>query len=143
MSNVNNYAFAKHLDQFKIKMLDPQIKRVEDANTIMHDPRRAAQTVEADKIMQAKYDNYKAWLSFYQAHYDEGMTLVKQHEQLVNTMSKVYDRWYSDISNEGKQEVELMSMQADLLCELMGEIYKELAPLKLPDMKPPQGLNLK
>lgn len=142
MSNVNNYAFAKHLDQFKIKMLDPQIKRVADAEAVMHDPRRAAQTVEADKIMQAKYDNYKAWLTFYQAHYDEGMTLVKQHEQLVNKMSKIYDKWYSDISNEGKQETELMSSQADILCELFGEIYKEIAPLKLEGVKPPHGMNL-
>jgi hypothetical protein len=143
MSNMNNYAFAKQLDQFKAKILDPQIKRVADAEAIMHDPNHQWKDEEQKKKGQATYDNYKAWLVVYQTHYDEGMKLVKQHESLVNTMSKIYDRWYSDISNEGKQETEMMSMQADMLCELMGELYKELLPLNLPGMKPPQGLNLK
>ena len=58
-------------------------------------------------------------------------------------MSKVYDKWYSDISNDGKQEVELMSCQADWLCEVFGEIYKELLPLNLGGMKAPAALNMK
>jgi hypothetical protein len=143
MSNVNNYAFAKNLDQFKVKVLDPQIKRCDEAEVVMHDEKHVWKSDEEKKTSQAVYDRYKAWKAFYQAHYDEGMNLVKQHEALVDKMSKVYDSWFQNISNEGKQETELMSSQADILCELFGEIYKELAPLKLEGMKPPQGLNLK
>ena len=57
-------------------------------------------------------------------------------------MSKVYDKWWNDISNEGKQETEIMSMQADMMNEMFGEIYKELKPLNLEGLKPPQALNL-
>jgi len=74
--------------------------------------------------------------------YKAGRNLVGQHENLVNKMSKIYDNWYNNISNDGKQEVEMMRSQADLLCELMGELYKELLPLQLEGMRPPHGLNL-
>jgi hypothetical protein len=143
MSNVNNYAFANKLQSFKEKILDTQIAKVAKAETIMNDPNYKWESEEKKKTAQAQHDSYKAWLLWYQTFYDEGLRLCTQHENLVNKMSKIYDRWYSDISNEGKQETEMMSMQADLLNELMGELYKELLPLNLPGMKPPQGLNLK
>jgi hypothetical protein len=143
MSNVNNYAFANKLQSFKEKILDTQIAKVAKAETIMHDPNYKWESEEKKKTAQAQYDSYKAWLLWYQTFYDEGLRLCTQHENLVNKMSKVYDSWYQNISNEGKQETEMMSMQADLLNELMGELYKELLPLNLPGMKPPQGLNLK
>ena len=143
MSNVNNYAFSNKLESFKAKILDPQITRVAEAEKIMHDPNYAWKDEEARKAGQAKYDNYKAWQTFYQSFYDEGVKLTTQHENLTNLMSKIYDKWYSDISNEGKQETELMSIQADWLAEIFGDIYKELLPLNLTGMKPPAPLNLK
>ena len=143
MSNVNNYEFAKQLDQFKVRILDPQIKRVEEAKAIMDNKDYPWKDEEAKTAGQAKFDNYKSWLAFYQEFYNQGMLLVQQHENLTNKMSKVYDSWFTNISNEGKQETELMSSQAEILCELFGEIYKELAPLKLEGMKPPKALNLK
>ncbi|MBK5202175.1 MAG: hypothetical protein JJE45_00435 [Prolixibacteraceae bacterium] len=142
MSNVNNYNFAKELDQFKLRILDPQIKRVDDAQKIMDDPLHQWE-VGQFALAETKLKNFKDWLKFYKEFHEQGMVLVHQHEQLVNTMSKVYDKWYSDISNDGKQETEMMSMQADMLVEIFGEIFKELLPLNLPGMKPPQGLNIK
>ncbi len=143
MSNVNNYAFANKLESFKQKILDIQIEKVAKAEKIMHDPNYKWESEDKKKAGQAQYDAYKAWLLWYQTFYDEGLRLCTQHENLVNKMSKIYDRWYSDISNEGKQETELMSSQADMLNELMGELYKELLPLNLPGMKPPAPLNMK
>jgi hypothetical protein len=142
MSNVNNYAFANKLESFKQKILDTQIEKVAKAEKIMHDPNYKWESEDKKKLGQAQYDAYKAWLLWYQTFYDEGLKLCTQHENLVNKMSKIYDRWYSDISNEGKQETELMSSQADMLNELMGELYKELLPLNLPGMKPPKAMNL-
>lgn len=141
MSNVNNYAFAKQMDQFKLKILDPQIKRVADAEKIMHDNNYKWDSEDAKKAGQVKYDNYKAWMKFYDEFYKQGMELVKQHENLVNNLTKWYGKWYDDISNEGKQETELMSSQADFLNEIFSEIYVDLKPLNL-DLKPPQALNL-
>jgi hypothetical protein len=142
MSNVNNYKFARQMDQFNMKVLIPQKEKISKAETIMHDTKHQWKD-EAQKVTAGhQLDTYKAWLLFYQKHYDEGMELVKQHENIVNLLSKWYDTWYQNISNEGKQETELMSSQADMLAELMGEIYKELAPLRLEGMKPPNGMNL-
>ena len=142
MSNVNNYKFANMLELFKKKMVDTQAKKVEEAQKIMDDPTYKWDNAEQKAAGEAKLKNYKDWLQFYQEFYDQGVELTKQHEGLVNTMSKVYDKWWNDISNEGKQETEIMSCQADMMNEMFGEIYKELKPLNLDGMKPPQAMNL-
>ena len=142
MSNVNDYAFANKLQVFKQKILDPQKEKVAKPEAIMHDDTYKWESEDKKKAGQAQYDAYKAWLAVYQTHYDEGMKLCAQHERLVNNLAKLYAKWYSDISNEGRQEVELMSIQADWINEIFTEIYKELQPLKL-DIKPPQPLNMK
>ncbi len=142
MSNVNDYKFAKVLGDFKARVLDPQIKRTEEAKKIMEDPDYKWESQQQNQLARAKLDSYKEWVSFYKAVYEEGLALCTQHENLVNKMSKFYDKWYNDISNEGKQEVEMMSMQADMLQEIFVEIYQELKPLKL-DIKQPSALNLK
>lgn len=141
MSNVNNWVFAKQMDNFKMKILDPQQKKVDEASAIMNDPKHQWKDKEERKLAQAKYDNFKAWLQYYLVFYKEAMTLISQHENLVNNMAKWYGVWYDNISNEGKQETELMSSQADMLAGIFAEIFKELQPLKL-DIKPPQALNL-
>lgn len=142
MSNLNDYAFSKKLDVFKAKILDPHKEKVAKAEAIMHDPNHQWKDDEQKKAGQAQYDAYKAWLAVYQTHYDEGMKLCAQHEHLTNLLSKWYDRWYAEVSNEGRQEVEMMSMQADALNEIFSEIYQELKPLGL-DIKAPAALNLK
>ena len=38
MSNVNNYKMAGMLDLFQTKVIDPQIKRVAEAQVIMDNP---------------------------------------------------------------------------------------------------------
>jgi hypothetical protein len=142
MNNVNDFKYAELLKQYQAKVLAPQIKRRADAQSDFEKVSKGTDR-EAIEVAKAKVGNYDAWLKFYEQFYDEGLRLCTQHESLTNKMSKIYDRWYSDISNEGKQEIELMSSQADLLCELMGELYKELLPLNLPGMKPPSPLNMK
>lgn len=143
MSNVNNYRFSEVLKTFENKLVIPQRTKVANASKIMNNPNHPWADETQKKAGEEQFKAYKAWLDFYETFYAEGLKLCIQHEQLTDKVSKIYDRWYSDISNEGKQETELMSSQADMLCELMGELYKELLPLNLPGMKPPQGLNLK
>ena len=141
MSNVNNWDFAKHLDQFKVRVLDPQIKRTEDASRIMNDPGYVWESEDQKKAGEARYASYKQWAQFYQAFYDAGMSLAKQHETLTNKTVKWYEKWYNDVSNEGKQEPQMMSEQADFLNDIFSEMYQELKPLNL-DIKPPKALNL-
>lgn len=143
MSNLNNYAFANKLEQFNQRVLQPHKEKVARAEAIMHDPNYKWESEEKRKTAQAQYDSYKAWLVFYQTHYDEGVKFTSQHEQLANSLSKWYDLWYKNISNEGRQETEMMKMQADMLQEIFTEMYTELKSLNLPDVKQPQALNLK
>jgi len=142
MSDVNDYAFAKQIDLFKKEVLDKQETRVSEAKKIMDDPNYQWKDEAQKTTAKAKLDNMKWWLGFYQKHYDEARKLISQHERLVDSLSKWYDKWYADISNEGRQETEMMSMQADMLQEIFSEIYKTLQPLNLEGVKPPKALNL-
>ena len=143
MSNVNDYQFANMLKIVQSKMIEPQRKKVEDAQNIMDDPMHAWKDAAQKKAGEEQLKAYKAWRDFYESLYNEALKLCTQHENLVNNLAKHYARWYDEVSNEGKQEVEMMSMQADTLNEIFSEIYKELQPLKLEGIKPPAALNLK
>ena len=135
--NLNNWEFAKALDVFKAKMIDTQQKRVDDAYKIMEDPKYKWDSPEQEKAGQAKLDSYLSWLKFYKEHHEQGMALVRQHENIVSMMAGWYNSWYENISNEGLQESELMSMQAEMLGKIFADMYKELSVLKL-DLKPPK-----
>ncbi len=139
---VNNYAFANKIDSFKVKILDPQQKRVDEAERIMNDPMHPWTDDTQKNAAKAKLESYRAWLTYYKTFYDEGLRFAGQHENLVNKMSKWYDKWRNDISNEGVQEVELMPSQAEFLNAIFSEMYKELLPLGL-DIKSPAALNMK
>jgi hypothetical protein len=141
MSNVNNYQFAETLKVFESKVIIPQRKKIADATAIMNDPNHPWKDDAQKAAGTEQLRIYGIWLKFYETFYAEGLQLTIQHENLVNKMSKVYDNWYANISNEGKQETELMSSQADMLQQIFVEIFKELKPLGL-DMKIPNGMNL-
>jgi len=143
MSNVNNYRFAEMLKVFESKVLIPQRAKYESAKKVMDNPNHPWKDQAQKDAGDAQYKSYKGFLDFYEAFYAEGLTLCTQHEQLTDHLSKWYDKWREDISNDGKQEVELMSSQADFLNEIFSEMYKELLPLNLKEMKSPAALNLK
>ena len=138
---VNNYEFAKILDQFKREVLDPMEEEEAKAFAMISDLNHKWASDEQFKIANARFDKLSARKSFYAKMYRSGMDLTIQHETLVNNLCKWYDRWYNDISNSGKQETEMMESQADMLHGIFCEIYKALEPLKL-DIKLPNGLNL-
>ena len=142
MSNVNNWHYANMLTDFETKVIAPQRKRVDDAQAIMDKSDYPWKNDEQKKLAEEKLKSFKYWLQFYLEFYKEGLNLVNQHENLVNKMSKWYDSWYENISNEGKQETELMNSQAEMLHGIFEDIYQELKPLNL-EIKPPAALNLK
>jgi hypothetical protein len=141
MSNANNYAFANHLEVFRTKVLEPQIKKVEEAGVIMNNSNYKWESDDQKKAGEARYASYKQWMQFYQTFYEAGLRLCTQHEGMVNKLAKWYGKWYDDVSNEGKQEVEMMSEQADFLNDIFSEMWQELKPLNL-DLPMPQALNL-
>ena len=142
MSNVNNWAFAKQLDWYKANEIDRLQNQIDEAKKILDDTTYKWRDAEQRKSADIRFAQMTKRLEGLTKFHQEGMTLVKQHETLVNQLSKWYDIWYKNISNDGKQETEIMSTQADMLQQIFEEIYKELLPLKL-DIKPPSPLNLK
>ena len=142
MSNVNNWAFAKQLDWYKANEIDRLQNQIDEAKKILDDTTYKWRDAEQRKSADIRFSQMTKRLEGLTKFHQEGMTLVKQHESLVNQLSKWYDIWYKNISNDGKQETEIMSTQADMLQQIFEEIYKELLPLKL-DIKPPSPLNLK
>jgi len=141
MSNLNNYAFANILNDFKKRYLDIQKGKVEKAMRIMDDPNYQWKD-EAQKVAGKKQlEIYKVILADYETFYNEGNRLCVEHENLTNILCKLYDRWYNEVSNNGKQEKEMLSYQSDVLNEIFSELYKELKVLNL-DIKPPAALNL-
>jgi hypothetical protein len=141
MSNVNNYRFAETLKVFESKVIIPQRNKVADATKIMNDPNYKWKDDAQKQAGENQLKLYKIWLQFYETFYAEGLALCVQHEQLTNNLAKHYDKWYKDISNDGRQETEIMSSQADMLQHIFVEIYKELLPLGL-DIKAPIPLNM-
>lgn len=138
---VNNYEFAKILDRFKREVLDPLDTEEDKAFKIISDLNYKWASDDQRKLANAKFDKLSARNAFYKKMYKAGMDLTLEHESLVNNLCKWYDKWYSDISNNGKQETEMMEMQADMLNEIFSEIYKALQPLGL-DLKQPNAMNL-
>lgn len=135
----NNWEFAKALDVFKAKMIDPQQKRVDDAWAILEDDKYPWTSEEQKKTGEKKFDQYRAWLAYYIEVHKQGMELVKQHEQLTDLVALVYMRWYDKISDNGQQPAEMMNMQAQMLQEIFREIYNVLEPLNI-GIKPPTAL---
>jgi len=139
---VNNYEFAKLLDEFKQAELDYLEKEIEKAEKIVSDILYPWKDEETRKVGVAKFDKMVSRFAFLQRFYKEGLEFATQHEDLVNKLCKWYDTWRTDISNDGKQEAEMMEMQADMLHGIFEEIYEVIKPLGLDEIKPPNGLNL-
>lgn len=130
------------LEMFKKKLLDPQKEKIAKAQAIMDDVNYKWDTPEKKTAGGNQLKIYKDWLAFYQEFYDEGCNLCLQHETLTNHLCKHYETWYNDVSNEGKQEPEIMEAQADILSGIFSEIYQELKPLNL-NLPTPKALNMK
>lgn len=139
---VDNYNFAKILDQFKRDVLDPLDTEEDKAFKIISDLNYKWASDDQRKLANAKFDKLSARNAFYKKMYKAGMDLTLEHERLVNALCRWYGKWREDISNEGVQESEMMSAQADFLNEIFSEMYKAIEPLNL-DIKKPAALNLK
>jgi len=138
----NDWEFAKVLQTFKTKVLDPQEERTAEAFKIMTNPEFKWRDDEQKKLGQAKLDNYRVWLDHYKEFYAEGSKLIQDHEALVEQLCKWYQDWYTNVSNEGIQESEMMMEQANILQNIFTEIWKGLELLNL-DIPRPKVLNPK
>jgi vacuolar-type H+-ATPase subunit H len=133
---VNNYEFAKILDEFEQKEVLFLSHKVDEAFVIMNDPNYKWKDEEQKLAAQARYDAMEHRYKFLREVHTKGMKLVKQHEGIIDRLSGLYQMWYNQISNNGKQEAEMMLEEAKILGEIFEQIYLILEPLKL-NFKPP------
>lgn len=138
----NNYEFAGILDEFLEKEVQAQEKRNKEAFAILTDIHRKWDSTEQREAAEAKYKAMEKRLQLLTRVYDAGRKMAKDHENLTDKTASWYAKWYNTVSNEGRQETELMEAQANVLNEIFLEMYREIADLEL-NLKPPAALNLK
>lgn len=133
---VNNWKAAEELQRFKVHTLDPQRERVEEAAKIMNDPgykwKRGEKEASKKKylLLEAKdIDNHRI--------YSSCMELVRQHEAQTDLLTEIYAEWYNKIATDGKQPLEIMSMQYDIIQTMWARIYAAIEPLNL-KLNPPK-----
>jgi len=141
MSNVNNWKFATVLDEFSKREVEYLRVETERAQEIVENPNYPWKDDKQKEFGIARYNKMKDRLAFLKYVLEEGKNICTQHETLVARLAKYYDQWYSEVSNNGKQECEVMSEQADILQNIFVEIWKELKPLGL-NLPMPNGMNL-
>ena len=141
MSNTNDYLFARLLDRFKQSIIMPHDAKVEQAQGIMNNPNYPWKDDNQKEAGKKQLENYLIWKKFYDEWYNEGKKLCVQHENLTNLVARWYNKWREDVSNEGRQETEIMGSQAEILHSIFEEMFKEIKDLNL-DIKPPKAMNL-
>ena len=132
----NDWLFAGQLEIFKQRILDPLKSKTEEALKILQDDKRRWDSPAQKEKANTRYKEMSSRLDLYNVLYGEGMRIIHQHEDLVDTLANLYASWYNIVSTKGRQPSEMMSMQADELQRIFMEIYKILEPLKLPIQKP-------
>jgi len=142
MSVFNNYRFSRLLDEFNKKVILQHEKLVEKAEKIMADENYKWDSLQQKERASARLKDLQELKEFYRNFYDEGLKLCVQHENLTNLVVKWYSKWREDISYNGMQEKEMMTLQADMLHDIFSEMYKEIKVLNV-DVKEPKALNLK
>jgi hypothetical protein len=142
MSVFNNYRFSRLLDEFNKKVILQHEKLVEKAEKIMADENYKWDSLQQKERASARLKDLQELKEFYRNFYDEGLKFCVQHENLTNLVVKWYNTWREDISYNGMQEKEMMTLQADMLHDIFSEMYKEIKVLNV-DVKEPKALNLK
>lgn len=137
---VNNWKAAEELQRFKVRVLDPQKERVEEARKILNDPnykwRKGEKEASKNKfaLLEAKdIDNHRI--------YSACMELITQHEDLTDMLTEIYITWYDMISTDGLQPLEIMKMQQQIIQDIWRKIYAAIQPVISEEItKPPKQI---
>lgn len=135
---VNNWNAAKMLQQFKVTYLDPIIKKAEEAEEILADPKRKWKKGEKDRAVE-KYKRIEGELINFSALYHAVTELIMEHEGQTDMLTEIYAEWYNKISVEGMQPVEIMVKQQEIIQTIWFRIYAAVKPLEL-DLNPPKAI---
>ncbi|RLD57002.1 MAG: hypothetical protein DRI97_06300 [Bacteroidetes bacterium] len=135
---VNNWKAAKMLQQFKVTYLDPLIKKAEEAQKILEDPKYKWKKGEKDRAV-AKYKRIEGELINFSALHHAMTDLIMTHEGQTDMLTEIYAEWYNKISVHGMQPVEIMVKQQEIMQTIWFRIYAAVKPLEL-DLNPPKQI---
>jgi hypothetical protein len=138
--SVNNWKAAAALQKFKVQYLDPLEKRVEEGRKVMEDPNRKWKRGEKDAA-KARLQGLDSRCIDYKTLYSAMMELIQQHESQTDMLTEIYQEWFTKISKDGKQPLEMMAMQQELLQGIWFRIFGALQPLKLNILPPHKDTN--
>jgi len=129
---INNYSAARTLDWFYTNYVEPIHERIKSANELLKpgNPQNKMTATEQEKAEKALESLRKKSVDYGHLHANM-KTLITQHEGLVSKLCDMYYQWKENISYEGRQPVEMMQSQADMLTGIFTELGKILEPLKL------------
>ena len=125
------------LDMFKEFFLDPAIKRYDDAKEKMegynwNTKDQERRSFDKFKLIEGEMINLKRIYSAFKE-------LIDDHEEMTDMLTEIYGEWYQKISVEGKQPLEIMSRQYDIIQTMWARIYAAIEPLNL-NLDPPKAL---
>lgn len=132
----NNYEFSKALDAFEEREVKVLSQKLNEAFVILSDLNYKWKDADQKKAAEARYEAMEERYNFLRDFFQQGKKLARQHEELVDVISKIYWTWYEKVSYKGQQEKELMDEQVDILIGIFKQIYDITEPLKL-NFKPP------
>lgn len=132
---VNNWNAANELEKFKQNLIDPLKARLKNARIILNDPEKVWKEGEKDKAKK-EYSRLQTMELYYDGLYEAVMDLIRQHEMQTNMLTEIYAAWYNKVADKGKQPVDMMSMQVDVLQQIFQRIYDSIKPLNLEIEKP-------
>jgi hypothetical protein len=137
---INNYEVARELDSFNLLYIISISNRITEANKVLMDKNRVWKNNSLNEAkmalneMESKLINFKR---LYNAFYK----LMHQHEKLTSRLFDIYNNWYTNVAYEGKQPVEMMGSQADVLQGIFSEIYNFIEPIVKNELKAPNHEN--
>jgi hypothetical protein len=117
-AKVNNWEAAQELQRFKQMYIDDLKKAIEDPKNDKH-----------RDVLEGKLINFSRIHS-------SMLKLIAQHEDLVDELAEIYQKWFTDVSINGDQPAEMMQIQAEILQDLFVKLYNILKPLGLSIGKP-------
>ena len=131
---VNNWDAANELERFQQKHILLLRERIAKADAILKDEKFVWKEGQKEKAVRT-YGILQADLLDFTRLYDAMYKLIQQHEGITNMLSEIYMEWYNDISRNGEQPKEIMSIQARKMEGIFDRIKKafsEVRDLKLP-----------
>lgn len=118
MNNFNDWECSKEADKFLKQQMEPLLARIDNGKKFLDSEPKDVEKHRAKlNVLMEQYEDFKIF-------HDAVMQLASQHERLTSIIFEGYSNWRRNISRDGEQPSEMMSIQAEMLDKFFVELYK-------------------